>query len=288
MSPGKDGAVPPEVTFCWGLYKFVGLLESYKETIEFFSHDGVPLRSTLKLSLAQQDTVFDAANAGRKANTGGSQAPSDALPANAPAGKGVTDAATKGGNPSAARDLARANGLENMRFAENEKIDVSPPKKLKGPVGFATSKQFNRSFGKDFGSGGASGATSTGGLNLAGSRSGGASGAQGNLRIGGDVGGAIGISGKASFGTSVGGRASARVSGSSGAFGGLRVRANAAGSGSLKIANFEPPIATGGLSLQGSQSIGLGGAAKLSGSASLKANVGEPGQLASKLEFDGD
>lgn len=137
MNPGEN-ETPPEVTFQWGLYKFVGMLESFKETIEFFSHDGVPLRATVKLAMANQDTVFTDSGTGGKSSTGGSLKPDSAVPTNAPPGKGVTEAATKGGNPGAGRALARANGLESMRFAAGGQVEVGAEVNLRGPETFAS------------------------------------------------------------------------------------------------------------------------------------------------------
>ncbi len=45
---------PRRVRFAWGTVVFDGILESFQETLEFFSPDGVPLRSRLSLSLVEQ------------------------------------------------------------------------------------------------------------------------------------------------------------------------------------------------------------------------------------------
>ena len=37
--------VPPLVEFGWGVYRFTGMVEQYKETLDFFAASGVPLRS---------------------------------------------------------------------------------------------------------------------------------------------------------------------------------------------------------------------------------------------------
>ena len=36
--------VPPLVEFGWGVYRFTGMVEQYKETLDFFAAGGVPLR----------------------------------------------------------------------------------------------------------------------------------------------------------------------------------------------------------------------------------------------------
>jgi Contractile injection system tube protein len=53
-STNKDQA-PALVGFRWGTYLFKGILESFKENLDFFSAEGVPLRSTLKIGLSSQD-----------------------------------------------------------------------------------------------------------------------------------------------------------------------------------------------------------------------------------------
>jgi hypothetical protein len=69
MNPKEQNA-PPIVIFEWGLYTFKGLVESFKETIDFFSANGVPLRASVNLSLSSQDEVFE--GGARKAKTDGS------------------------------------------------------------------------------------------------------------------------------------------------------------------------------------------------------------------------
>src|SRR5262249_55809343 len=39
--------------FQWGAFQFVGLVESYNETLAFFSASGVPLRATVSMSLKE-------------------------------------------------------------------------------------------------------------------------------------------------------------------------------------------------------------------------------------------
>src|SRR5882757_9493161 len=50
-----EEAAPPVVGFRWGAFKFKGYIESFRESLDFFSSDGVPLRSTVKLGMTAQD-----------------------------------------------------------------------------------------------------------------------------------------------------------------------------------------------------------------------------------------
>ncbi len=45
----------PLVRFHWGTFKFVGTIQSMDETLDLFSPEGKPLRSTVALSMAQVD-----------------------------------------------------------------------------------------------------------------------------------------------------------------------------------------------------------------------------------------
>lgn len=112
-SSNKDQA-PPLVGFRWGSFVFKGIVESFKEELDFFSSEGVPLRSNLKIALAAQDAkdVFATLPPGHPdadAAAGGSVS----LVAVPP--RGTSGMASQGGNPGAGRALAAANGFENMR-----------------------------------------------------------------------------------------------------------------------------------------------------------------------------
>ena len=58
-SNGANPPAQPVLAFQWGTYVFKGIMESFKETIDFFSADGVPLRALVSIGLARQDNVFD-------------------------------------------------------------------------------------------------------------------------------------------------------------------------------------------------------------------------------------
>ena len=138
MEPAGSDKTPPVVEFEWGLYTFAGMVESYKENLDFFSADGVPLRATVNLTLSSQDQVFEGGSDERRANTGGSLGGDNGVQTPAPGGddgRGVTRTATQGGNPFAARDLAARNGLENMRFPGTARLNVGASASL----GVATS-----------------------------------------------------------------------------------------------------------------------------------------------------
>lgn len=51
---------PSKVAFVWGTFRFVGVVASFRETLDFFSAEGVPLRSGVHVSLrgTQNSEVF--------------------------------------------------------------------------------------------------------------------------------------------------------------------------------------------------------------------------------------
>jgi len=249
MEPGGNGTnkTPPVVNFEWGLYKFKGMVETYKETIDYFSANGVPLRAAINISMSSQDDVFEGGSAAKNAGTSDSAGqPNSAVPTNPVNGKGITDVATRAGDPGAAKAIAASNGVENMRFPGDSAVELDASVALKGPSGFA-----------------GAGLSLGGGLDL---------GVETNLGI--------------SAGISVGSGLSAGVSAGAGAFSGLQSSSSGGASATLNLDKFTDSAVSGSLGID-ADSIGIGGSAGLQGSASLKADVGVAGELKSKIEFDG-
>jgi hypothetical protein len=58
QSPEQKAPPPRVVEFDWGAILFQGYIDRYSESLDFFSHDGVPLRATVSLSLTQQERTF--------------------------------------------------------------------------------------------------------------------------------------------------------------------------------------------------------------------------------------
>ncbi len=132
MEPQED-KTPPVVDFEWGEYVFSGMLESFKEKLDFFAPEGIPLRSAVSITLSRQDKLFSGQTDKRVAVGGrlGDAFRPPAVEAEADPGadgRGLTATATRGGDPAAARDLARRNGVENLRFpgARTVLVDDTP------------------------------------------------------------------------------------------------------------------------------------------------------------------
>src|SRR5262249_10866820 len=130
MEPDSQ-KIPPVILFEWGSYKFQGMVETFKETIDFFAPNGVPLRATVNLTISQQDEVFETTDGSRGFET--QRSPSlDAVQLPPAGGDGggsgssedATGVATRSGDPRAARGIASANGLESMRFTAGASLTV--------------------------------------------------------------------------------------------------------------------------------------------------------------------
>ncbi|HZG42697.1 MAG TPA: hypothetical protein VEY93_07025, partial [Longimicrobium sp.] len=134
MEPDPETRAPWETKFTWGLYTFTGVVNSYKETLDFFAPSGVPLRAAINLSMSsgQNQNPF-ALTAGKAVNTAGKLEPAVVPP---PAG-GAAEAAARAGAPGAARALAALNGQDSLRFPSGGSLTVPGSVPLKGAVGLS-------------------------------------------------------------------------------------------------------------------------------------------------------
>lgn len=236
MEPGKEPGeqkIPTIVLFEWGTFKFQGLIQSYRETIEFFSSDGVPLRASISLTMARQEEVFEPSP----------EPPRDSS-VQVSAGISATAVASIGGAPDAGRTIAAANNQDSLRFSSGAfTLDASI--KLSPPIAFAT-----------------------GGVGISGGI-----GVGGGVGISSGIGvsGGIGISGGA--GISIGGSASAGITASEGAFAGLRVSSNLRPITKIDTNPFIQASDSVGFATSRNASFQVGGQADIEGSASLSTNV---------------
>lgn len=127
--------VPPKVQFGWGVYTFEGVVESYKETLDFFAPTGIPLRAAVNLTLSSQTDVFDAEK-GAAVDVKGALKPDAVVIPPAAAKKGAADVARKAGDPRAARALGAASGQESLRFGGG-KGGIAVGASLKASASFA-------------------------------------------------------------------------------------------------------------------------------------------------------
>lgn len=172
-----EDKAPPVVLFEWGNFKFQGMFEQYKETLDFFSANGVPLRAKVSVSLAEQDIVYEP-EAENSADV------TDALDIPQAPDSAVKDAAPEA---SAADHRAQGalNGVDSLRFGSG------------GSLTLAADASIGVSGGISLGAG--AGVTSgglTGSASIASSASLGSSSDDpfGGLRVGASSGGGVDVS----------------------------------------------------------------------------------------------
>ncbi len=196
---------PSRVAFVWNEFRFEGLITDYSETLDYFSEEGIPLRSSVDLSLTKYDAGVPASGSSAANGVGAGSAPPTAPVAS---GDSVDDATTKaaGGVPTegpaqekATNEVAAANEIENKKTP-----DVA---ELASPKAAYSAGAAAGAFGSPMGGGAFAGASA---------------GAGAGIDFGGPP--AAFASGEAGFGLDLGASASAGVGLSSG--GGLAAGAS--------------------------------------------------------------
>ena len=256
---------PPVLSFEWGAYQFQGFMESFKETIDFFSADGIPLRALVSIGLARQDEVFSAT----PGSTGvfGSPSPDTSSVVPTADDDDTTSAATQGGDPTAARALAAANGIENPRFTGGADLEVGGGIQFNAPVAFVASASAGAGFGISGGIG--VGISAGAGIGISG-------GAGIGISAGASAGAGFGIGGGASAGFGIGGGASAGFGIGASAGAGFGIGGGASAGASFGIGGGASAGAGFGIGAGASAGAGfaIGGAAVASASITASAGAG--------------
>jgi hypothetical protein len=111
-SDPPEKKVPPKVKFQWGSFTFNGTMDSMDETIDLFSADGVPQRSSVSVNLSKHDLQFV------PKQSGGPSQPAGTSPLSlAKAGDTLQQMAAKAGI-SNWQSVAQANGIANPRLLQ--------------------------------------------------------------------------------------------------------------------------------------------------------------------------
>lgn len=154
---------PKFVKFGWGTFVFQGIMDSFEETVEFFSPDGVPQRASATFSLLQQAITF-VIGQGRNGT-----APGTAPLLSAPQGSSLQAIAAAAGRAGDWQSIAAANGIENPRMlATGQLLDMNA--NLTGgvaaAVGTTSLGSVSLGAGATGGGGVAGNASVSGGVNL--------------------------------------------------------------------------------------------------------------------------
>jgi Contractile injection system tube protein len=267
LSPdAKAKKAPRMVEFSWGSYSFTGVIEQYKETLDFFSADGVPLRASVSLTLLSKEVTF--ADADRvEASVDGDVTP-ETVDVPEPSGGGPQNSpasiANALGAPRAARAIAAANGAASLRFGVEGGLIVS--------AGAGVSASAGAGLGLGAGIGASANLSAGAGVSV---------GAAASISGGITLMPAAAFSAGASAGGGIGVSAGAGVAG--GAFGGLRAGAAV----SVAIPSPRPLIDTASrVSVGAGVQFGPGGRALSAPSgASLSVDVGANAELSDRLTF---
>ncbi len=216
IAEGSSKFVPPTVKFSWGAYSFTGLVEQYKETIDFFAAGGLPLRASINLTLANQEKVFDIGTSDQQASVDSDITPEAVVVPDdgGPVG-GAQGLANAMGAPRAARGIAGANGAASLRFGAGGGLAVGASASVGFSAGASMGAGFSGGIGASAGAGLSAGASAGAGFGVsagagasanllpaaafaagggAGIGIGGSAGAGAGLSLGGGVGAGAGLS----------------------------------------------------------------------------------------------
>lgn len=112
---------PPGVRFHWGSFLFDGMVEGMEETLEFFSPDGKPLRSSITMTLSQQKILAAEFKGEGKVPNQPGQAPLKS----AKQGDSLQSMAGKNGKDDW-QGIASANGIEDpLRMPAGQLVDLN-------------------------------------------------------------------------------------------------------------------------------------------------------------------
>jgi len=260
----------PIVKFIWGTFSFQGMFESYKETIDFFSAEGVPLRASLNITLASQDVVFTADAHEASDNNATNQATKP--PANLqPPYQPETGSGAGAGDNSSSTASDAAGG-----FGGGAGIGAG----ISGGIGLGVSGGIGASVGGGIGLSAGAGASGGFGASVSAGVSGGISS---NLSASSSF--SAGVSGSFGGTASISASSSAGVNASQGAFSGLRT--NLSSKVTAEIKPLSPISLSSTLSVGTGANAGfsVGGKASAQGSLSMKADVGASGALQARIQF---
>ncbi len=307
LKPMKQGAkqVPPNVEFNWGVYKFTGLVEQYKETLDFFSSQGTPLRAGIDITLSSQDIQFSSsrnpqASVDGQVGAGDVAGPGEPAVVPNPPGAGPAGAANALGDPRAARAIASANGSDSLRFGAGAELAIGAGIDLRAEAAFSAgaSAGFGIGGGAGVGIGGGAGIGIGGGAGIGIS---GAAGIGGGLSAGAgfsagagagagfSAGAGAGFSAGAGAGFSAGAGAGFSAGGSavaSGAFAGLRSSVSTSVSmPDARIGWSASSSVSSSASLGSGGRFDVGGKAQASTGSGLSADVGATADLNAMIRF---
>lgn len=234
---GDKNTAPKRCMFVWGTFAFVGVMESFDETLDFFAPEGTPLRSTVSIKMTESRFQFETREAKvAKRNTPRLGSGSDPVPSNW-------------------RDNAMYNGQESPRMPSDSAMSI-PSAGLAASIGGGLSGGIGMTAGVSGGMGSSAGVS----FSAVASVSGGLSSSTPSITTPG-----FHFGSSSALGSSIPGAFSASISGNGLTAGGI-VAANANSTrGSLFAASAGGRSATGRVTASANATISPSGGVKASG-----------------------
>ena len=255
------------VTFSWGTTHYRGYIESLNETLDYWSSDGVPLRSTLQISIKGTTENFLTGTYGTVARYTENPAPRalEIVATDAASDQArFTRTAAAGGDGSTGRALAGLNGVENMRGGTSAFAGASAGAFASASAGAGAGA--SASAGASAGASASAGAFAGAGASAsAGAGAGVSAGASAQLQAAAAFRLAGGVSAGASLGFGAGASAGLSASAGLGASVGVGMAAGAGIgiSGGIGLSAGAGIGMSGGIGIGGSAGVGLGMSAGL-------------------------
>ncbi len=140
IGSGKNMKAPKRCQFRWGAFEFVGLVQSFEETMDFFSPEGRPLRATVSLKLSEDRYQFNTRTTNQAARTPPTLSSTGNQAAGAGAGGNNQNQSpvpgVSGANAGNWRDTSLFNGIETPRMPSLPTIAL-PQISLSASVGIS-------------------------------------------------------------------------------------------------------------------------------------------------------
>lgn len=126
--PKKPKSAPPVVRFEWGSFLFEGMMKSMNETLEYFSVEGIPLRSTVAVTITTTtDLMLFNDQIKKKPPSDFARTPPGTQPQTpVPPGDSLQKAAGRNGDSSDWRSIAQANNIDNpLRLPAGQPLNLN-------------------------------------------------------------------------------------------------------------------------------------------------------------------
>ncbi len=150
VEEGEQLKAPKRCLFQWGAFEFLGLVQKFDETLDFFSPEGRPLRATVSLQLSEDRYQFR----NREVEQGQRNTPSLSSTGAGPAGGADQNTQPvpggSGDQPGNWRDTSLFNGIESPRLPSLSALAV-PKLSISASLGISAELGFGVSAGIDVG-----------------------------------------------------------------------------------------------------------------------------------------